>query len=120
MHIVVPARPVPDTTGSERLWPCGHDMIEASLPALAAVTRMVGEPRYASPKGIMGARSKEITTVGLDELGLHGATLGGVTATTRVLDARAPAARVATHAVPAPATEAAREILESRAERRLI
>jgi electron transfer flavoprotein alpha/beta subunit len=38
---------------------------------------MVGEPRYASLKGIMGARSKEIATVGLDELGLHGATLGG-------------------------------------------
>jgi electron transfer flavoprotein beta subunit len=104
----------------ERLGRRGHDVIDAPLPALVAVTQMVGEPRYASLKGIMGARSKEIATVGLDELGLLGAALGGDAATTRVLRARAPAARGATRVVRASAAEAAHEIVEFLADRRLI
>ena len=69
----------------------GHDVIDAPLTALDTVTQMVGEPRYASLKGIMGARTKEIATVGLDETGLHWAVLGDDAATTGVLRARAPA-----------------------------
>jgi len=90
------------------------------VPALVAVTQMVGEPRYPSLRGIMGARSKEIATVGLDELGLRGAALGGDAATTRVLRARAAAASGATRVVRAPAVEAAHETVESLADRRLI
>jgi len=86
------------------------------VPALVAVTQMVGEPRYPSLRGIMGARSKEIATVGLDELGLHRAALGGDAATTRVLRARAPAARTPTRVVRAQAVEAAHETVEFLAE----
>ena len=103
-----------------RVAPGGHDVIEAQLPALVAVTRMVGDPRYATLKGIMAARSKQIATIGLGGLGLHEAELGGEAATTRVLRARVPAARGATRVVRAPATEAAHEIVEFLVERRLV
>jgi electron transfer flavoprotein beta subunit len=104
----------------ERLGPWGHDVIEAPLPALVAVTQVVGDPRYALLKGIMGARSKEIATVGLDELGLHGAALGGAATTTRVLRTRAPAARGATRVFRSSATEGRHGVVGFLAERRLI
>ncbi len=48
----------------------GYDKVEADTPALVTVTAGVGEPRYASLKGIMAARSKEVRKVGLGDLGL--------------------------------------------------
>ncbi|MDQ6692024.1 MAG: electron transfer flavoprotein subunit beta/FixA family protein [Candidatus Dormibacteraeota bacterium] len=48
----------------------GYDRVEADLPALVTVTAGIGEPRYASLKGIMAARSKEVRKVGLAELGV--------------------------------------------------
>ena len=38
----------------------GYQVVEASTPALITVTAAIAEPRYASLKGIMAARSKEI------------------------------------------------------------
>jgi electron transfer flavoprotein beta subunit len=48
----------------------GYDVVEAETPALITVTAGVGEPRYASLKGIMAARSKEVKKVGLSDLGV--------------------------------------------------
>jgi electron transfer flavoprotein beta subunit len=48
----------------------GYDVVEADTPALLTVTAAVGEPRYASLKGIMAARSKEVKKVGLGDLGV--------------------------------------------------
>ena len=48
----------------------GYDVVEADTPALITVTAGVGEPRYASLKGIMAARSKEVKKLGLAELGV--------------------------------------------------
>ena len=48
----------------------GYDVVEADTPALITVTAGVGEPRYASLKGIMAARSKEVKKVGLGDLGV--------------------------------------------------
>jgi electron transfer flavoprotein beta subunit len=49
----------------------GYEVLEASTPALITVTAGIAEPRYASLKGIMAARSKEIKLVGLGELGIE-------------------------------------------------
>ena len=49
----------------------GYQVVEASTPALITVTAGIAEPRYASLKGIMAARSKEITLLGLTELGIE-------------------------------------------------
>ena len=48
----------------------GYDVVEADTPALITVTAGVGEPRYASLKGIMAARSKEVKKLTLGDLGV--------------------------------------------------
>jgi electron transfer flavoprotein beta subunit len=40
------------------------------MPALITVTAAIAEPRYASLKGIMAARSKEIKQLAIAELGV--------------------------------------------------
>ncbi|HYV19591.1 MAG TPA: electron transfer flavoprotein subunit beta/FixA family protein [Verrucomicrobiae bacterium] len=45
-------------------------VVEMTLPAVVAVQTGINEPRYASLKGIMAAKKKEIKTVGLAEIGL--------------------------------------------------
>jgi electron transfer flavoprotein beta subunit len=49
----------------------GHMVVEASTPALITVTAAIAEPRYASLKGIMAARSKEVKQVTLADLGIE-------------------------------------------------
>ena len=49
----------------------GYDVLEADTPALVTVTAGVGEPRYASLKGIMAARSKEVKKLGLSDVGVQ-------------------------------------------------
>jgi len=49
----------------------GYQVVEASTPVLITVTAAIAEPRYASLKGIMAARSKEIRQVGMGDLGIE-------------------------------------------------
>jgi electron transfer flavoprotein beta subunit len=48
----------------------GYQVVEAATPVLITVTAGIAEPRYASLKGIMAARSKEIKQIGLADLGI--------------------------------------------------
>ncbi len=48
----------------------GYEIVEAATPALVTVTAAIAEPRYASLKGIMAARSKEIKQLGVSDLGV--------------------------------------------------
>jgi electron transfer flavoprotein beta subunit len=48
----------------------GYEVVEAAAPVLITVTAGIAEPRYASLKGIMAARSKEVKQVGLGDLGV--------------------------------------------------
>jgi electron transfer flavoprotein beta subunit len=61
----------------------GYQIVEAAAPALISVTAAIAEPRYASLKGIMAARSKEIKQVALSDLGVDkgepAETIEGVT-----------------------------------------
>ena len=41
----------------DRLSDGGHDVLEATLPAVVVGTQLLGEPRYPTLRGIMGARS---------------------------------------------------------------
>ena len=95
-------------------------MIEAALPALVVATQALGEPRYPSLKGIMAARSKEISTWSLADLDLGDAPVGGAVATTQVVTARPAASRGATRVIREPAAAAAAQVVEFLAERRLI
>jgi len=49
----------------------GYQVVEVPTPALISVTAGIAEPRYASLKGIMAARSKEIKQIGLVDLGIE-------------------------------------------------
>jgi electron transfer flavoprotein beta subunit len=103
-----------------RLSPVGYDVIEAALPALVVATQALGEPRYPSLRGIMAARSKEISTWSLADLELGNAPVGGAVASTQVVSARPAASRGATRVIREPAVAAAAQIVEFLAERRLI
>jgi electron transfer flavoprotein beta subunit len=46
----------------------GYQVVEAAVPALVTVTAGIAEPRYASLKGIMAARSKEVKQFALGDL----------------------------------------------------
>ena len=107
------------TVRVRRITPTGYDLLEAPMPALISGTQALGEPRYPSLKGIMAARSKEIRTLSLADLGLDATTVGGAAATTKVVGSRPPEARAATRVVREPADEAARQIVAFLAERRL-
>lgn len=103
-----------------RISPTGYDVLEAALPALVVCTQALGEPRYPSLKGIMAARSKEIVTRSLADLGIEAGSVGGAAATTALVGSEAPPPRAATRVVREAPDAAAREIVAFLAERRII
>jgi len=109
-----------DRVRVRRISPTGYDLLEAPLPALVVATQALGEPRYPSLRGIMGARSKPITTWSLADLGLDPATVGGNAATNRVLTVRSPESRGTTRTIREPAALAAAQIVDFLVERRAI
>ena len=103
-----------------RLSATGFDWIEAPLPVVASVTDQVGEPRYASLKGIMAAKRKPMETWSLADLGLSADEVGGG-ALTRVTDAKPPEAKPPTERIEnLPPAEAAAKIADWLAARKLI
>jgi electron transfer flavoprotein beta subunit len=114
----------PDEAGQsvkvQRITPTGYDVLEAPMPALISGTQALGEPRYPSLKGIMAARSKEITTLSLADLEIEPDTVGLKGATTKVVDSRKPEPRGATKVVREEPEAAARQVMALLAERRLI
>jgi electron transfer flavoprotein beta subunit len=104
----------------KRISPTGFDVLEAPMPALIVGTQLLGEPRYPSLKGIMAARSKEVATKSLADLGLDGAAVGGAVARTKVTGQEKPPARGATQVVRGSAEEGAKAIVDLLASRRLI
>jgi len=109
-----------ETVRVRRISPTGYDVLEAPMPALVVCTQALGEPRYPSLKGIMAARSKEIATKSLADVGIDPAMVGGVVATTKVLGSAAPPLRAATRVVRGAPDAAAREVADFLAERRII
>jgi electron transfer flavoprotein beta subunit len=103
-----------------RLSANGFDWITAPLPVVATVTDQVGEPRYASLKGIMAAKRKPLESWALTDLGLSADELSGA-ALTKVTDARPPEAKPPTERIEGlPAAEAAGRIADWLAARKLI
>jgi electron transfer flavoprotein beta subunit len=103
-----------------RITATGYDLIEAPMPAMVVCTQVLGEPRYPSLKGIMSARSKEIASRTLADLGLASDAVGGAVASTELLESRRPPARASTRVVRGPAADGAREIVAFLESRRLL
>ena len=103
-----------------RLSATGFDWISAPLPVVASVTDQVGEPRYASLKGIMAAKRKSLETWSLADLEIAPDELSGA-ALTVVTDARPPEAKPPTERIEnLPAAEAATKIADWLELRKLI
>jgi electron transfer flavoprotein beta subunit len=103
-----------------RMTATGFDWVSAPLPVVATVTDQVGEPRYASLKGIMAAKRKPMDTWSLADVGLSSDDLSGGALTT-VTDARAPEAKPPTERIEnLPAAEAAVKIADWLEQRKLI
>ena len=60
----------------ERQTESGYDEVTAPLPALVTVTAGVVEPRYASFKGIMAAKSKPVDNLTVADLGIDAGQVG--------------------------------------------
>lgn len=58
----------------DRQTEAGYDEVTSPLPAVVTVTAGVVEPRYASFKGIMAAKSKPLETLSVADLGLGAET----------------------------------------------
>ena len=98
----------------------GYQVVSSPLPALITVTMAVGEPRYASLKGIMGAKKKTIAPLALADLNPD-RTLGGDGAKTEVFSVSAPTPREHARVVEAPDGPAgASAIFEFLREKKLI
>jgi len=111
---------VDGTARVRRLSATGFDWITAPLPVVASVTDQVGEPRYASLKGIMAAKRKPFETWSLADVGLSASDLSGATLTV-VTDARAPEGKPPTERIEdLPAPEAAARIADWLAVRKLM
>jgi electron transfer flavoprotein beta subunit len=103
-----------------RLSATGYDWITAPLPVVATVTDQVGEPRYASLKGIMAAKRKPMETWSLADVDLSADDLRGA-ALTAVTDARPPEDKPPTERIEnLPPAEAAAKVADWLAQRKLI
>jgi electron transfer flavoprotein beta subunit len=103
-----------------RLSARGYDLVEAPMPAVITCTQALGAPRYPSLKGIMAARTRQIEQRSLADLGADTLLPAGEGWTSRVVAADRPPAKAAGRVIQAPAAEAAREIADFLADRRLI
>lgn len=64
-----------DTVVVHRQTEAGFDEVASQLPAVVSVTAGVVEPRYATFKGIMAAKSRLVNVVSISDLGLDPADL---------------------------------------------
>jgi electron transfer flavoprotein beta subunit len=76
-----------------------HEVVECELPAALTAQKGLNEPRYASLKGIMGAKKKPIAEKKLSAMGIAEADPAG--AKTRWRKLELPPPRKACHLIPA-------------------
>jgi len=69
----------------ERQTDSGYAVVRGAMPAVISVVEKINEPRYPSFKGIMAAKSKKVTRLGVADLGLDPATVGLANATSEVV-----------------------------------
>ncbi len=74
------------TLRAERELPSGHQVVEASMPAVVSVVEAINEPRYPSFKGIMAAKKKPLQVHDLAAIGMDPGEVGLEHAWTQVLE----------------------------------
>src|SRR6187200_406843 len=74
----------------ERQAEYGYDTVEVALPAVISVGDAINEPRYPSLKAIMGAKKKQLDTVGVGDVGIDAGQVGESGSKTQVLEINPP------------------------------
>jgi len=113
-----------DVTGAtlklERETDTGYQDVVAPLPCVMTTALTFGEPRYASLKGIMGAKKKTIAPLNVSELGLSEAVGSGGSKTELLAFAPPPARGKGTVVEAADAAQGAQAIFDFLKERKLV
>jgi len=73
------------TVSIERVTETGYEKVEGSTPAVISVVEKINDPRYPSFKGIMAAKSKPITVLGLGDVGIDAGEAGLANAWSQVV-----------------------------------
>jgi electron transfer flavoprotein beta subunit len=84
-----------DALRCERQAEYGYDTVQVSLPAVISVGDAINEPRYPSLKAIMGAKKKQLDTVGVSDVEIDAAKVGGENSAAQWIAAKAPPAKAA-------------------------
>lgn len=79
----------------QRITDYGFDKVEATLPAVVSVVEKINEPRYPSFKGIMAAKKKPVSTLGIADASVDAAQVGLGAAWSEVVDFAAAPPRAA-------------------------
>jgi electron transfer flavoprotein beta subunit len=80
----------PDRLRCERQAEYGYDTVEITLPAVISVGDAINEPRYPSLKAIMGAKKKPLDSVGVGDVDIDPARVGGEHSAAQWIAAKAP------------------------------
>jgi electron transfer flavoprotein beta subunit len=107
------------TVTAKRQTEFGYDKIQASLPAVLAVSDALNEPRYPSLKGIMGAKKKPQEVKSLADVGVDADRAGEAGSRTTVISLSPPASRGDTLKIEDDGS-AAQKILDFLVERKLV
>lgn len=97
----------------ERMMEEGYEIIETPLPALLTVVKEINEPRLASLKGMMRAKSAKITVWTQKELNLDPQSIGLSGSPTQVVKIFSPPARSAGQIFSGEANEVAEKLVEA-------
>lgn len=87
-----------------------RDVMVTSLPAILTAQQGLGEIRYPSLKGIMGAKKKPITDWNAAALGIDPASVGAAGSRVEILRLEPPPARPPGKIIPGDAETAAKEL----------
>jgi electron transfer flavoprotein beta subunit len=89
-----------------------QEILDLDVPAVLTIQYGIHEPRYASLKGIMAAKKKEMTLRTAADLGFGPGEVGRAGSLTEVNDLRMPAERGEVRMIPGSPAEAARSLVE--------
>jgi len=96
----------------ERMLEEGFEIIETPLPALITVVKEINEPRIASLKGMMRAKSAKITLWSQNDLGLDSEKIGLCGSPTQVVKIFTPTPRTGGQIISGDTQEVCKKIVE--------
>jgi electron transfer flavoprotein beta subunit len=89
-----------------------NEVCRLRLPAVLAIQAGINHPRYASLKGIMAAKKKEIAELGAADLGLDPSAVGAAGSRLEVLSVAAPATGAGAQILSGDPATVARQLVD--------